>query len=111
MIRSAQVLVFLVLHLFVLVVCAVALIDAARRPAGAFTAAGKRTKKFWVGITAGATAVAFVGVPPPLGIGAFGFLVVVAAVAGIVYNVDVKPAVAPYSGGPGAGGRPRRGGW
>lgn len=110
MIQTAQIFVFLALHLLVLGFSVVALVDVLRRPAGAFTAAGKRTRTFWLGVTAAATAVSFVGVPPPLGIGAFGFLVIVAAVASIVYLVDVKPALGP-PGRPGAGGRPPRGGW
>lgn len=110
MIQTAQIFVFLALHLLVLGLCVAALADAVRRPAGAFTAAGKRTRKFWVGVTAAATAVAFVGVPPPIGIGAFGILVIVAAVASIVYLVDVKPALGPHRR-PGTGGRAQRGGW
>ena len=108
MIATAQIVIFLALHVLVLGFCVVAVVDAARRPAAAFTAAGKRTKNFWLAVTGVATAVAFVGLPPPLGLGLFGFLVIVAAVAGIVYLVDVRPAVSSYGGG--RGGR-ARGSW
>lgn len=104
---NAQAIVFLLLYLLVFVLCVVALIDLLRRPAPAFVNAGKRTKGFWGAILGVATAVAFVALPPfdaPLG-----FLVLIAAVAASVYLVDVRPAVAPYSGRGGRG--PRGGGW
>ncbi|MBX9247032.1 DUF2516 family protein [Actinotalea ferrariae] len=114
MIVTAQVLIFLALYLLVFVLCVVAVVDLLRRPAPAFVSAGKRTKKFWGGILAAATAVAFVAIPYPLGIGELQFLALGSAVASIVYLVDVRPAVAPYSGGRGRGprgpGRPG-GGW
>ena len=51
-------------------------------------------------------------------LGAMSFLALAAAVGGIVYLVDVRPAVRPYSGrggrggrGQGGGGTPPRGGW
>nr|WP_218885552.1 DUF2516 family protein [Kineococcus aurantiacus] len=72
-----------------------ALLDCLRRPAAAFTAAGKRTKTFWTAITAVATAVGFVSVFSVLGI--FGILAVVGAA---VYLADVRPAVRQYGGGP-----------
>lgn len=113
MIRNAQVFVFLLLYLAVFVLCVVALVDALRRPTRAFVSAGKRTKGFWTLVLGLATAVAFVAVPWPVGIGQLGFLALVGVVAAIVYLVDVKPAVQPYSGGRGGagGGSPRGGGW
>ncbi|MCL3859533.1 DUF2516 family protein [Actinotalea sp. K2] len=111
MIRSVQLLVFLVLYLAVFATCVVALVDVLRRPPAAFVSAGKRTKGFWLGVTVAATAVSFVAIPYPLGIGALGFLAIVGAVAAIVYLVDVKPAVAPYSGRRGPGDGPRGTGW
>ena len=115
---TLQVYVYLALYLTVFVFAAWALIDALSRPPGAFVSAGKRTKNFWLAITGAATAVAFVAIPPPLGFGAMSFLALGAAVAGIVYLVDVRPAVRPYSGrggrggrGQGGGGTPPRGGW
>ncbi len=113
MIRNAQVFVFLILYLVIFVGCVAALLDLLRRPAQAFVSAGKRTKNFWLAIIGVATAVAFVAIPWPLGIGALSFLALGSAVAAIVYHVDVKPAVAPYSGGRGPRGPagPGRGGW
>ena len=109
---SAQQLLFLVLYVVIFLLCAWALVDCVARPTRAFPAAGKRTKTFWLAITAGATVVAFLSLP--LGVVPFpAFLAFVAAVGGIVYLVDVRPAVAPYSrrrggrGGPGSS----RGGW
>ena len=110
-IATAQTLVYLALYLVVFVLSAWALLDAATRPAAAFVTAGKRTKKFWLGVTGAATAVAFIALPP-LSVG--GFLVIGAAIAAGVYLADVRPAVKPYSGGRGGRGRgtpPTRGGW
>ncbi len=110
MVGNLQIVIFLLLHLFVFGLTVVALVDVLRRPAPAFPRAGKRTKNFWLAILAVATAVAFVAIPYPLGFGlAPFFIALIAAVAAIVYLVDVKPAVAPYSGR-GAGG-PGTGGW
>ena len=112
---TLQTYVYLALYLTVFVFAAWALIDALSRPTAAFVSAGKRTKNFWLGITGASTAVSFVAIPPPLGFGAMGFLALAAAVGGIVYLVDVRPAVRPYSGrggrGNGGGGTPPRGGW
>jgi len=116
-IRTLQTLVYFALYFVVFVLAAWALIDAVTRPPAAFVSAGKRTKNFWLAITGASTAVAFVAIPPPLGFGAMSFLALAAAVGGIVYLVDVRPAVRPYSGrrggrrGQGGGGQPPRGGW
>lgn len=77
-----------------------ALIDVLRRPAGAFVAAGKRTKTFWTVIVVVAAAVGFVSIFSVLGI--FG---VIAVVGAAVYLADVRPAVRQYGGGPRGGGR------
>ncbi|HEY3437544.1 MAG TPA: DUF2516 family protein [Actinotalea sp.] len=98
MIRDAQLLVFLLLYLLIFVGCVVALVDVVRRPAPAFVSAGKRTRSFWLAVLGVSTAVAFVAIPWPLGMGGLSFLALGSAVAAIVYHVDVKPAVAPYSG-------------
>lgn len=109
MLYNAQILIFLVLYLLVFVTCVVAVVDLVRRPAQAFTSAGKRTKGFWGAVLGVATAVAFVAIPPPIGIGALSFLALGSAVAAMVYLVDVRPAITPYSGRRGPGTRP--GGW
>lgn len=111
MFRTIQVYLYLSLYLVVLAVSVVALLDALRRPAAAFVRAGKRTKRFWLLVTGAATAVAFVAVPYPLGIGALSFLALGSAVGATVYLVDVKPAVLPYSGRGGQGGRFGSSGW
>jgi hypothetical protein len=71
-------------HWAVVALCAWALVDALVRRAGAYVAAGKLTKPAWIGITALALLVAYFQVS---------FLWLPAAVAGIVYLVDVRPAL------------------
>lgn len=112
MIRTLQALVYLALYAAVFVVTVYALVDALRRPAQAFVSGGKRTKQFWTVLLGVATAVAFVAIPPPIGIGLLSFLALGSAVAAGVYLADVRPAIRPYSGGSGRGrpGGPR-GGW
>lgn len=75
-----------------------ALIDALRRPAAAFTAAGKRTKTFWTVIVAIATAIAFVSLPIYGNAGLPGLLGIASVVAAAVYLADVRPAVRQFSG-------------
>ena len=65
-----------------------ALVDCARRRSDAFTAAGKRTRGFWLGVTMVATLLGFVSVG---GLG--GILAIVAVIAAGVYLADVKPAL------------------
>lgn len=94
-IAYAQAWIFFLLYLGVFIASAAALIDLLRRPAEAFPRAGKRTKGFWGAILGVGTAVAFVAIPWPIGIGQLGFLALAAAVAAIVYFVDVRPALGP----------------
>jgi hypothetical protein len=111
---SAQQILFLVLYAAIFLLCAWALVDCLVRPTRAFPAAGKRTKTFWLLITAIATAVSFVALPLGGGTSIFGFLAFIGVVGAIVYLVDVRPAVAPYSrrrGRGGRGGGSSRGGW
>ena len=115
-IPSLQVLLFLIFYVAIFVLAAWAAIDLLRRPAAAFTQAGKLTKNKWGAILGVAVVVAFVSIPPPLGIplGFPSILALIAAVAAIVYLVDVKPAILPYSRRNNGGGGPRRpssGGW
>jgi cobalamin synthase len=110
---TIQTVVYLLLYLIVFGMCVVAVVDAARRNPKAFREAGKRTKGFWVGILAVATAVAFVAIPWPLGMGLLSILALASAAASGVYLADVRPAVARHSGGGsrGRGARGSRGGW
>ena len=56
--------------------------------------------------------VAFIALPYPLNLPFPKCLALVSAVAAIVYLVDVKPAIAPYSRRRGGGpNRPSSGGW
>ncbi len=91
---SIQWLVYLAFTLVIFALCVWALVDALRRPAAAFTSAGKRTRNFWLAIVGAAAVIAFLCMPP---MGLPIFLGLVSAVAAIVYLVDVKPAIEPYS--------------
>jgi hypothetical protein len=97
-IGSLQVVIFFVFYIAIFGLCLWALIDLLRRPANAFPQAGKRTKGFWGAIVGVATAVSFSVIPIPGVPHLPSFLALLAAVGGIVYLVDVKPAVTPYSG-------------
>ena len=100
MIRLLQVYIYLALFVAIFGASVVALVDAARRPAPAFVNAGKRTKGFWTALLGVATAVAFIAIPYPVGMGALSFLALGSAVAALVYHYDVKPALGPSRGGP-----------
>ena len=76
----------LALNLVLLALAVWAFADAVARPAPAFPAAGKLTKPAWLGITALSAVFAWL----------FGLLSLfgsVAAVAVLVYLLDVRPAV------------------
>ncbi|WP_258725793.1 DUF2516 family protein [Cellulomonas sp. NS3] len=114
MIGAVQTLVYVAFYVVIFLLAVWALIDLLRRPAGAFVSAGKRTKKFWGILLGAATLLAFVALPYPIGYGYLSFLALGSAVAAVVYLVDVKPAITPYSGGRGPRGRGPsgpRGGW
>ncbi len=70
-----------------------ALADAAVRKAPAFPAAGKQTKPLWLGILVASVLVSLFA-------GLLSFFGAVAAVAVIVYLVDVRPAVRELGAGP-----------
>lgn len=100
---ALQYYVFLVLSVLAFGMEVYALVDAVRRPAAAFTAAGKKTKQLWMVILGVATAIGFIALPLPVGlIGSLSLLSLVAIVASAVYLVDVRPAVRQIRGG-GAG--------
>jgi uncharacterized membrane protein YeiB len=108
-IATIQYLIFVVLAILILAVEVYALVDAARRPARAFTSEGKLTKPLWLVILGVATALGVLALPTSGGrISPLGFLSIIGVVAAIVYLVDVRPRLQPYSGK----GRPQRpNGW
>jgi hypothetical protein len=63
-----------------------AFVDALIRPADGYVAAGKLTKPAWVGITAIAGVVLYF-------MGPLSFFGLPAVIAGVVYLVDVRPAL------------------
>ncbi|PVU82545.1 DUF2516 domain-containing protein [Cellulomonas sp. WB94] len=113
MIGTAQTLLYLAFYVAIFALSVWALVDLVRRPPGAFTSAGKRTKNWWMAVLGVAVAVAFMAIPFPIGFGYLSFLALLSAVAAIVYLTDVRPAVAPYSRrrGPRGPGGSSRGGW
>jgi hypothetical protein len=111
-IHTLQVLLFLAFYFVIFGLSAWALWDLSRRTPGAFVSAGKRTKQLWMWILIAATGLslaALLQVPLP----GISFLVLLCAVAAIVYLVDVKPALGPSGRGGGRGPRrpPSSGGW
>lgn len=76
------------LHLLLFVVQVAVFIDAAIRPSPAYVAAGKQTKTLWLVI---------LGIAALVGIG-LGLLGLAAAIATIVYWVDVRPALQQVQG-------------
>jgi len=81
-----------------LVVEAWAFIDAIRRPAPAFVAAGKQTKPLWLIILGVATVIGLYSAAS----GSFaviGILSVASFVAAAVYLTDVRPKVREFRGG------------
>jgi hypothetical protein len=107
-----QFFVWFALSLVVFAVQVLALVDALRRPARAFTAEGKLSKNIWLLILGVAAAIGLLGIPTGGGGGGFGFFNVIAVTPAIIYWVDVRPRLRPYGGG-GRGGRPQgpAGGW
>ena len=73
---------FLVIFLAIVLVKLFALIDAATRPAGAFTYADKQTKNFWLLVLVLAVLSTFAS-----------FLSLIGLVAALVYLLDVRPAL------------------
>ena len=73
-----------------------ALVDAIRVPAGAYTAAGKQTKKLWLIILGIANVVGLAGAAAMISI--LSILPVVAFIVAAIYLADVRPAVATYRG-------------
>ena len=69
------------------VILAISLIHAIRTRPDAYTATGKQSKKFWL-IVLGVALVLTLTIG-----GGLGIIGIAATVAGIVYLVDVKPAI------------------
>jgi hypothetical protein len=65
--------------------------DAIRRPAGAFTAAGKQTKPLWLVILGVAFVIGIAGAVGYLTL--LSFFPIIAFVAAAIYMVDVRPKV------------------
>ena len=112
MIASLQLLLYFAFYFVIFGISVWALVDLSRRPASAFAQAGKLTKTKWGLILGAAVMVAFIALPYPLNLPFPKWLALVSAVAAIVYLVDVKPAILPYSRRRGGGpNRPSSGGW
>jgi hypothetical protein len=93
---------FAVISIAAFVFEAFAFIDAVRRPAPAFVAAGKQTKPIWLIILGVAMVVGlgyafYVG-----GASAISILPVAAFVAAAIYLVDVRPKVREFKTGTGS---------
>ncbi len=94
---------FWALSLAAFVVEAWAFVDAVRRPAGAFPAAGKQTKPLWL-IILGVAAVIGLGTAVyGGGMSLIGILPIAAFVAAAIYLTDVRPKVRDFRGGTNSG--------
>lgn len=94
------------LSIAILALAVFALVDCLRQPAQGFTSEGKLSKPIWTGILSVVAALAFIAIPP-LRMN-LGFLNLLAAIAAIVYLVDVRPRLTPYRR---RGPRKGTGGW
>jgi hypothetical protein len=84
-----------------LVLSVFGLVDALRNRPEAFTAAGKRTKNFWLAILGVATALSLISISA-----AFSLTWILAVVGAGVYAADVRPALRKVMGrGSSGGGR------
>ena len=93
---------FEALSLAALVVEVWALVDAVRRPAPAFLAAGKQTKPIWL-IILGVATVIGLGSSAIGGFTLIGILPLAAFVAAAIYLTDVRPKVREFKGGTNSG--------
>ena len=93
---------FEALSLAALVVEVWALVDAVRRPAPAFLAAGKQTKPIWL-IILGVATVVGLGSSAIGGFTLIGILPLAAFVAAAIYLTDVRPKVREFKGGTNSG--------
>jgi hypothetical protein len=88
---------FYVLLVAAFVVEAWAFIDAVRRPAAAFVAAGKQTKPLWLIILGVALVIGIAGAVGLLSI--VSFIPIIAFVAAAIYLADVRPKVRGFKSG------------
>ena len=93
---------FEALSLAALVVEVWAFADAIRRPAQAFTAAGKQTKPIWL-IILGVALVIGIGYSALGGVSLIQILPLAAFVAAAIYLTDVRPKVKEFRGGTSTG--------
>jgi Protein of unknown function (DUF2516) len=77
--------IFILIYIVTLVTTVFALVDAGMRSPGAFVAAEKQTKQFWVILLIVAALAAYIRL--------FTFIAIIAA---LVYLLDVRPAVRAY---------------
>jgi Protein of unknown function (DUF2516) len=94
---------FFALAVAAFIVEAWAFIDALRRPAGAFLAAGKQTKPLWLIILGVSTVIGLSGVA--YGLSLISILPLAAFIAAAIYLTDVRPKVREM----GSGGSSRQG--
>jgi hypothetical protein len=97
---------FAVISIAAFVFEAFAFIDAVRRPAPAFVAAGKQTKPIWLIILGVATVVGLGYAFYLRGASVISILPVAAFVAGAIYLVDVRPKVRDFKTGSRSGSGP-----
>jgi Protein of unknown function (DUF2516) len=97
---------FLIISIAAFVVEAWAFVDAVRRPAQAFVAAGKQTKPIWLLILGVATVVGLGYAFYLGGASAISILPVAAFVAAAIYLVDVRPKVREFKAGRSSGSGP-----
>jgi hypothetical protein len=93
---------FEALSLAALVVEVWAFVDALRRPAPAFPAAGKQTKPIWL-IILGVATVIGIGYSALGGVSIIQILPLAAFVAAAIYLTDVRPKVREFRGGTNSG--------
>jgi uncharacterized protein DUF2516 len=80
-----------------------AFIDALRRPAPAFLAAGKQTKHLWLIILGVATVIGLGYTVTGGGLSVIQILPIAAFVAAAIYLTDVRPKVREFRGGTSSG--------
>ncbi len=82
-----------IIQVAMIVACAWAFIDCARRRADAFPAIGRHSKGLWLGLTGAATLVALAGFSP------IGILGIAAIVIAGVYLLDIRPRIVEITSG------------